>query len=99
MFLGRKNQYCENDYPTKCNLQIECNAYQIINGIFHRTRTAKLTIYMETQKTPNSQSHLEKEEWSWKESTFLTSDTTTKLQSSRQYGTSTKTEIQNNGTR
>ena len=22
MFLGRKNQYCENDYATKCNLQI-----------------------------------------------------------------------------
>ena len=21
MFLGRKNQYCENDYTTKCNLQ------------------------------------------------------------------------------
>ena len=20
MFLGRKNQYCENDYTTKCNL-------------------------------------------------------------------------------
>ena len=23
MFLGRKNQYCENDYTTKCNLQIQ----------------------------------------------------------------------------
>ena len=22
MFLGRKNQYCENDYNSKCNLQI-----------------------------------------------------------------------------
>ena len=22
MFLGRRNQYCENDYATKCNLQI-----------------------------------------------------------------------------
>ena len=31
------------------------------------------------------------------ESTFLTSDYTTKLQSSRQYGTGTKTEIQTNG--
>ena len=51
------------------------------------------------KKTPNSQSQLEKEEWSWKESTLLTSDTTTKLQSSRQYGTTTKTEIQTNGTR
>ena len=31
------------------------------------------------------------------ESTFLTSDYTTKLQSSRQYGTGTKTEIETNG--
>ena len=23
--LGRKNQYCENDYTTKCNLQIPCD--------------------------------------------------------------------------
>ena len=34
MFLGRKNQYCENDYTTKCNLQSQCNPYQITNGIF-----------------------------------------------------------------
>ena len=35
MFQGRKNQHCENDYTTKCNLQIQCNLYQITNGIFH----------------------------------------------------------------
>ena len=63
MFLARKNQYCENDYTTKCNLQIQCDPYQITNGIFHRTRTNNFTIHMETQKTPNSQSSLEKE-WS-----------------------------------
>ena len=34
MFLDRKNQYCENDYITKCNLQIQCNPYQITNVIF-----------------------------------------------------------------
>ena len=33
------------------------------------------------------------------ESSFLTLDYTTKLQSSRQYGTGSKTEIQTNGTR
>jgi len=33
------------------------------------------------------------------ESTFLTSDYTTKLQSSRQYGTDTKKEIQTNATK
>ena len=66
MFLGRKNQYCENNYTTKCNLQIQCDPYQITNGIFHRTRTKNFTIHTEKQKTQNSQSSLEKEEWSWR---------------------------------
>ena len=50
MFLGRKNQYCENDYTTICNLQSQCNPYQIVNDIFHRTRTKNFTIHMETQR-------------------------------------------------
>ena len=50
MFLGRKNQYCENADTIKCNLQIQCNPYQITNGIFHRTRTKNFTIRMETQR-------------------------------------------------
>ena len=29
IFLGRKNQYCENDYTTKCNLQIQCNPVKL----------------------------------------------------------------------
>ena len=66
MFLDWKNQYCENDYSTLSNLQIQCNPYQIINGIFHRTRTKNFTIHMEIQETLNSQSSLEKEEWSWR---------------------------------
>ena len=65
MFLGRKNQYYENDYTAKCNLQIQCNPYQITNGIFHRTRTKNFTICMKAQKTPNGQGSPEKEEWNW----------------------------------
>ena len=42
------------------------------------------------KKTSNSQSNLEKEEWNWRNQP---SDSTTKPQSSRQYGTGTKTEI------
>ena len=38
MFLGRKNQYCGNDYTTKCILQIQCDSYQITNGILPRNR-------------------------------------------------------------
>ena len=34
MFLDRKNQYFENDYTTKCNLQMQCDPYQVTNGIF-----------------------------------------------------------------
>ena len=34
MLLGWKNQYCENDYTTKNDLQIQCNPYQITNGLF-----------------------------------------------------------------
>ena len=57
-------------YITKCNLQIQCDPYQITNGIFHRTGTKNFTIHMETQKTPNSKSNLEKEECNWRNQHF-----------------------------
>ena len=34
MFMDQKNQYSENEYTTQSNLQIQCNPYQTINGIF-----------------------------------------------------------------
>ena len=46
MFLDRKNQYCENDYATKCNQQIPCDPYQITNGNFHKTRTKNFIIHI-----------------------------------------------------
>ena len=51
MFLDRKNQYCENDYTTQSNLQIQCNPYQIINGIFYGTRT-KILKFVQRHKRP-----------------------------------------------
>ena len=87
-----ENQDCENDNTTKHNLQIQWNPYQITNGTFHRTRTKNFTIHMETQKTPIAKVVLRKKNGAEK-STFLTSDYTTKLQSSRQYGTGKKTEL------
>ena len=66
MFMDRKNQYSENEYTTQSNLQIQCNPYQATSGIFHRTRTNNFKICMEMQKTLNSQSNLEKEEWNWR---------------------------------
>ena len=47
----KKNQYCKNDDTTKCNLQIQCNPYQITNGIFHRTRT-KISQFIWKHKRP-----------------------------------------------
>ena len=91
MLLGWKNPYNENEYTTQSNLQIQCHPYQTTKGIFHRTRTKHVTICMETQKTPNSQSLLRKKDGTGGIN-LLTSDYTTKLQSSRQYGTDTKTE-------
>ena len=66
MLLDWKNQYCENDYTTQSNLQVNCNHFQITGGIFHRIRTKKFTIYVETQKTPNSQNNLVKKKWTWR---------------------------------
>ena len=60
MFLDGKNQHCENDSTTQSNLQIQCNPYQTTNGIFHRIRTKKFKICMETQKTPIAKAILRK---------------------------------------
>ena len=115
MFLDWKKQYCQNEYTTKGNLQIQHNPYQITNGILHRTKMKKNLNLYEDIKNPNiygdtktpkvlnvygdtKKPNLEKEKGNWRKSGSLTFDYTTKLQSSKQYDTGTKTEIQINGT-
>ena len=66
MFLDWKNQYCENDYTTQSYLQNQCNPYQTMNGIFHRTRTKNFKICMESQKTLKRQSNLENKKQNWR---------------------------------
>ena len=66
MFLNLKKQYYENDYTIQSNLQIQCNSYQITNGIFLKTTTKNFTVCIKTQKIPNSQSNPEKEKQSWR---------------------------------
>ena len=46
MFMDWKNQYSENEYTTQSNLYIQCNPYKATQGIFPRTRTNNITIYM-----------------------------------------------------
>ena len=67
MFLDWKNEYYENNskyYPKQSTDSVQSlSNYQ---WYFYRTKTNNFTIYMETQKILNSQSNLEKEEWSWR---------------------------------
>ena len=94
MFMDQKDQYSEDEYTTQINLQIQCNPYQATSGIFHRARTNNFTICMEIQKILKQPKQSCERRMKLEESTCLTSDYTTKPQSSRQYGTGTKTEIQ-----
>ena len=93
MLLDWKNQYCQNGYTAQDNLQMQSNPYQITKDIFHRTWTKYFKICLEAQKSQNSQRRPEKEKMELEESGSLTSDYTTKLQSSKLHGTGTKTDI------
>ena len=38
MFIDWKNQYCENCSTNPVSLHIQCNPYQVANGMSYRTR-------------------------------------------------------------
>ena len=65
-WIGRINIVKMSILPKAIYRFIQCNPYQATDGIFHRTRSNNFTICMEKQKTSNSQSDLEKEEWNWR---------------------------------
>ena len=91
MFMDWKYQYSENEYTTQSNLQIQCNPYQTTNGIFHRTRKIISQFVWKHKKPRIAKSILRKKNGTG--GIKLPDFNTTKLQSSRQYGTGTKTEI------
>ena len=90
MFMDWKNQYCQNDYSTQGNLQIQHNPYQVTNSIFHRTRTKKkISKFVWRHK----RSQIAKASLKNGAGEIRLPGYTTKLQSSKQYGTGTKLEI------
>ena len=89
MFLGYKTQYCENDYTIQSHLQIQCNTYQISMAFFRELEQKTSQFVWKHRRLQIAKAILRKNNGAGG-STFLTSDYTTKLQSSRQYGTGTK---------
>ena len=79
MFLDWKNHYCEKNYTTQSNLQIQCNPYQITNGIFYRTRSKNLKICV-FERPRIAKAILRKKKMELEESDSLASDYATKLQ-------------------
>ena len=67
-------------------------------ALFTELEQKNIKICLETQKTLSSQSNTERSKTELEESGSLTSGYTTKLQSSKQYGTGTKVDMQINGT-
>ena len=66
MLIDWKNKYSENDYTTQSNLQIQCNPYQVTTVFFRDIEQIISPYVWVFQKTLNSQSNLEKEEWNWR---------------------------------
>ena len=96
--LGLEELIFQNGYTTQGNLQTQCNPYQISNGIFYTTRTKKNQNLYGNPEDPKQPKLSWERKAELEESGFLTSDYTTKLQSSKQYGTSAKIDIKINGT-
>ena len=92
-FMDPKNQYSENEYTNQSNLQIQCNPYQATSSIFHRLEQIISRFVWKYKKPWIAKAILRKKNGTGAINLPDFRGSTTKPQSSRQYGTGTKTEI------
>ena len=81
-FWDWKDQYGQNDYTTQSNLQIQYTPYKITNGILSDQKILRFV-----WKHKRSQITKRSQKTELEESGSLTSDSTIKLQQSKQCGT------------
>ena len=91
MLLDWKNQCCQNDHTIQRNLQIQYNLYETI-AFFTELEEKNLWFVWKHERLWTARAILRKKNRAEK-SDSLTSDYTTKPQSSKQGGTGTKTEV------
>ena len=66
MILAKKNQYCENTILPNAIYRFNTIPIKLSVAFFKELEQKISQFHTETQKTPNSQSSLEKEERSWR---------------------------------